>query len=59
MNPHMIANPAVERNLIRLSEDGWRIVEPGEGHMACGVQGRGRLAEPQEIVEVVNEVCAS
>ncbi|MHC4261052.1 MAG: flavoprotein [Planctomycetota bacterium] len=59
MNPHMIANPAVERNLIRLSEDGWRIVEPGEGHMACGVHGRGRLAEPQEIVEVVNEVCAS
>lgn len=58
MNPHMIANPAVERNLARLREDGWRLVEPGEGHMACGVHGRGRLAEPLEIVEVLRGVLA-
>lgn len=59
MNPHMIANPAVERNLARLVEDGWRIVEPGEGHMACGVHGRGRLAEPLEIVAAVEEVLSA
>ena len=58
MNPHMIANPAVARNLARLVEDGWQLVEPGEGHMACGVHGRGRLAEPLEILEVVKGVLA-
>jgi phosphopantothenoylcysteine decarboxylase/phosphopantothenate--cysteine ligase len=52
-NPTMLANPAVERNLGRLREDGWEIVEPGEGHMACGEAGRGRLAEPEEIVAAV------
>ena len=29
--------------------DGWRLVEPGTGAMACGDEGRGRLAEPAEI----------
>lgn len=58
MNPHMLANPAVSRNLARLVEDGWRLVEPGEGHMACGVEGRGRLAEPAEIVAAVEGIVA-
>lgn len=49
MNPEMLAAPAVGRNLARLSEDGWELVEPGEGHLACGVEGRGRLADPAEI----------
>jgi phosphopantothenoylcysteine decarboxylase/phosphopantothenate--cysteine ligase len=49
MNPHMLAAPAVQRNLGRLLEDGWRLVEPGEGHMACGVAGQGRLAEVDQI----------
>ena len=52
-NPTMLANPAVARNLTTLREDGWQIVEPGEGHMACGEQGPGRLAEPAEIIEAV------
>ena len=41
------------RNLAQLVADGWRLVEPGAGHMACGDVGRGRLAEPQEIVDVI------
>lgn len=49
MNPNMLANPAVARNLARLVEDGWRLVEGEAGHMACGDDGRGRLAEPMEI----------
>lgn len=49
MNPHMLAAPAVRRNLEQLERDGWRILAPREGHMACGVQGKGRLAEPDEI----------
>ena len=56
MNPHMLSNPAVARNLTRLREDGWEIVEPGEGHMACGVRGRGRLADPAAIAARVLEL---
>lgn len=56
MNPHMLENPAVARNLAQLTADGWKLVEPGEGHMACGVEGRGRLAEPPEIIEAIRRV---
>lgn len=49
MNPHMLAAPPVARNLARLVEDGWQLVEPGAGRLACGDEGRGRLAEPAEI----------
>jgi phosphopantothenoylcysteine decarboxylase/phosphopantothenate--cysteine ligase len=50
MNPHMLASPPVARNLERLRADGWIFVEPGSGRLACGVEGRGRLAEPEEIL---------
>ena len=53
MNPVMLAHPAVARNLAQLVEDGWTLLEPGEGHLACGEAGRGRLAEPVDIVERV------
>lgn len=53
MNPHMLGNPAVQRNLEVLRGDGWSFVEAEEGHMACGDQGTGRLAEPLTIVDVV------
>lgn len=53
MNPHMLENPAVARNLQQLVEDGWQLVEPGAGHLACGVQGKGRLAEVPEITAAV------
>jgi len=49
MNPHMLASPPVARNLERLVEDGWELVEPPAGHLACGDEGRGRLAEPADI----------
>lgn len=55
MNPNMLAAPAVRRNLAQLVEDGWRMVEPGAGHMACGDEGAGRLAEPVEIAAAVEE----
>lgn len=56
MNPSMYANPAVQRNLETLRGDGWVLVEPGSGHLACGEDGPGRLAEPAEIVERILEV---
>jgi phosphopantothenoylcysteine decarboxylase/phosphopantothenate--cysteine ligase len=53
MNPHMLASPPVARNLATLRGDGWRVVEPGAGRLACGDEGLGRLVEPDEIVALL------
>ena len=50
MNTHMLEHPSVRRNLERLAADGVRFVEPGEGFLACGWIGTGRLAEPDVVV---------
>ncbi|EUJ24632.1 phosphopantothenoylcysteine decarboxylase/phosphopantothenate--cysteine ligase [Listeria grandensis FSL F6-0971] len=50
MNVHMIAHPAVVRNINQLYADGVRFIEPSEGYLACGYVGRGRLEEPERIV---------
>jgi len=50
MNPNMLAAPVVQRHLELLRGDGWEVVEPAEGHLACGDAGRGRLPEPDEIL---------
>ena len=50
MNTNMLAHPAVQRNLETLATRGVRFVEPGEGYLACGWIGKGRLAEPEDIV---------
>ncbi len=49
MNDGMWDNPATKRNIGILEEDGRLIVPPGEGDLACGTSGRGRMAEPEEI----------
>lgn len=50
MNPHMWANPATQRNLAMLQNDGRRFIGPNEGEMAeSGERGVGRMAEPEEI----------
>ncbi len=56
MNPNMLANPAVARNLVRLREDGWNVLDPDDGHLACGVSGPGRLREVADIVRTVLEL---
>jgi phosphopantothenoylcysteine decarboxylase/phosphopantothenate--cysteine ligase len=50
MNTHMLEHPAVQANLQALASRGVRFVEPGEGYLACGWVGKGRLAEPDEVV---------
>lgn len=50
MNTNMLAHPAVRENLRVLAARGVQFVEPGEGYLACGWIGRGRLAEPEAIV---------
>jgi phosphopantothenoylcysteine decarboxylase/phosphopantothenate--cysteine ligase len=50
MNTNMLEHEAVRRNLATLSSRGVRFVEPGAGYLACGWIGKGRLAEPDDIV---------
>ncbi len=45
MNSNMWANPAVQNNLERLSQNGYVIVDPDEGDLACGYTGTGRLPD--------------
>src|SRR5499426_2780181 len=58
MNTNMLEHPAVRRNLETLAARGVRFVEPGEGYLACGWIGKGRLAEPDEIVAAAEHVLA-
>jgi phosphopantothenoylcysteine decarboxylase/phosphopantothenate--cysteine ligase len=54
MNTQMWTHPAVRENLDRLRARGVGIVEPGEGYLACGWIGKGRLAEPAVIAEAAD-----
>ena len=56
MNTNMLAHDAVVRNLATLRERGVHVVEPGEGYLACGWIGKGRLAEPTEVIAAVRTV---
>jgi phosphopantothenoylcysteine decarboxylase/phosphopantothenate--cysteine ligase len=56
MNTQMFEHEAVRRNLDTLAARGARFVEPGEGYLACGWIGKGRLAEPDEIVAAAEEI---
>jgi len=53
MNVHMYDHPAVVSNMELLARRGIRFIEPGTGQLACGYVGKGRLAEPEEIVAAV------
>ncbi|MBI1791950.1 MAG: bifunctional phosphopantothenoylcysteine decarboxylase/phosphopantothenate--cysteine ligase CoaBC [Acidobacteria bacterium] len=53
MNTHMWQHAATQANLAALRARGHRIVEPGDGYLACGSVGPGRMAEPEAIAEAV------
>ncbi|ANB59740.1 bifunctional phosphopantothenoylcysteine decarboxylase/phosphopantothenate--cysteine ligase CoaBC [Anoxybacteroides amylolyticum] len=53
MNVHMYEHPAVRENIEKLIRFGYRFIEPAEGHLACGYVGKGRLEEPETIIDVI------
>jgi phosphopantothenoylcysteine decarboxylase/phosphopantothenate--cysteine ligase len=59
MNPRMWAHPLVRENAARLKMIGWKFLEPGEGTVACGHTGQGRMREPREIEEEVRLILGS
>ncbi|HLS60158.1 MAG TPA: bifunctional phosphopantothenoylcysteine decarboxylase/phosphopantothenate--cysteine ligase CoaBC [Virgibacillus sp.] len=54
MNVHMYAHPAVIKNMKRLEDWGYHFIEPGSGYLACGYVGKGRLEEPQTIIDTID-----
>jgi phosphopantothenoylcysteine decarboxylase / phosphopantothenate---cysteine ligase len=53
MNVHMWENPVVQENVGWLRAKGFIFVEPGRGPLACGYEGKGRMAEPEEILQSI------
>jgi len=56
MNTNMFEHPSVRGNMSRLMERGVQFVDPGSGYLACGWIGKGRLAEPAEVVAAALQV---
>ena len=50
MNPSMWKHPATQASVSRLESWGVRFIAPDHGHLACGEEGEGRLAEPADVV---------
>lgn len=55
MNCKMYEHFAVQQNIGTLKSHGVHIIEPAEGYLACGYEGRGRMEEPEEIFGIVRD----
>lgn len=55
MNVHMFENPIVQRNMQSLEELSFKIITPDAGYLACGYTGKGRLPDPERLVEEVKK----
>jgi phosphopantothenoylcysteine decarboxylase/phosphopantothenate--cysteine ligase len=56
MNIHMYENPILQENVRRLRRFGYHFIEPAEGYLACGYEGKGRLPEPEKILEEIQRL---
>ncbi|WP_459499804.1 bifunctional phosphopantothenoylcysteine decarboxylase/phosphopantothenate--cysteine ligase CoaBC [Bacillus sp. C1] len=56
MNVHMYENKIVQKNMMTLKGLGYTFIEPGEGFLACGYVAKGRLEEPETIMNRLQEV---
>ena len=56
MNHRMWGNPITQRNVAGLRETGCDIVGPASGRLACGEEGQGRMAEPEDILQRIVEL---
>jgi phosphopantothenoylcysteine decarboxylase/phosphopantothenate--cysteine ligase len=56
MNIHMFENPIVQDNLRKLRRVGYQVLDPAEGFLACGYEGKGRLPDPEKIADEVERL---
>ncbi len=53
MNVFMLENPIVQDNIAKLKRFGYHIIEPDEGYLACGYDGKGKLPKEELLVEAI------
>ena len=58
MNTNMYENPVTQDNLEILRKYGWTVIEPAAGRLACGAVGKGKLPEPELLVQYILKVLA-
>ena len=58
MNTGMWENPFVQENIKKLASQGYHILNPDSGFLACGTSGTGRMVEIEEIFEKTSEILA-
>ena len=51
MNTNMYENPVTQDNLELLRKYGWDVIEPASGRLACGAVGKGKMPEPEDLVQ--------
>ncbi|MGN0342886.1 MAG: bifunctional phosphopantothenoylcysteine decarboxylase/phosphopantothenate--cysteine ligase CoaBC [Roseburia sp.] len=57
MNTHMYENPVTQENIKKLADFGYRVIDPATGFLACGYDGKGKMPEPEVLLEyILNEV---
>jgi len=56
MNIHMYENVIVQENLRKLGRVGYHIMDPAEGYLACGYEGKGRLPDPEKISDEIERL---
>ncbi|MGU9538061.1 bifunctional phosphopantothenoylcysteine decarboxylase/phosphopantothenate--cysteine ligase CoaBC [Clostridium tepidum] len=59
MNTNMYNNPIVQNNIKKLKNLGYKFIEPASGRLACGDVGEGKLADTEDIVEIVDSMLYS
>lgn len=53
MNTHMYENPVTQENIEKLKDLGYKLIEPASGYLACGDSGRGKMPEPEVLLECI------
>ncbi len=53
MNTNMYENPVTQDNLEILRKYGWDVIEPASGRLACGAVGKGKMPEPEDILQYI------
>ncbi|QQR79584.1 MAG: bifunctional phosphopantothenoylcysteine decarboxylase/phosphopantothenate--cysteine ligase CoaBC [Deltaproteobacteria bacterium] len=59
MNVHMWENPITQENVKKLQKHGYHFLEPATGDLACGYTGKGRLPDPEKILEAISKIVSS
>lgn len=54
MDLDMYAHPSTQQNMRTLSGYGNHFIEPGSGYLASGLEGKGRMAEPEDIIKALD-----